>query len=135
MRLHLLYRGFRRPLSIVVSACTIALACLNPTTSGADTEAHQFTKPPSPWILDHGHWCGVYNTEGGAPVDSFDAACRAHDLCLKAAPREQKPMARCDAALLQRVSQIRGNYSGEVRLKMELFTQIVSAAQPLRPEV
>jgi hypothetical protein len=31
---------------------------------------------------NYGNWCGEHNTNGGAPIDSLDLACKNHDLCL-----------------------------------------------------
>lgn len=52
---------------------------------------------PAPTLF-HGNWCGLGDIERGAPVDAFDATCRAHDLCYE---RVGRGACSCDRAFLQ----------------------------------
>ena len=51
---------------------------------------------PAPTLF-HGNWCGLGDIRRGTPVDAFDAACRAHDLCYE---RVGRGACSCDRAFL-----------------------------------
>jgi len=56
------------------------------------------TPPEAARPLFHGNWCGAGDANRAPPVDAFDAACRAHDLCYE---RVGPGACSCDRAFLQ----------------------------------
>jgi hypothetical protein len=70
----------------------LAVAIVTPAAASPPEPKSSATPP-----LFHGNWCGRGDANRAAPIDAFDAACKAHDLCYEAAGRGA---CNCDRAFL-----------------------------------
>lgn len=82
---------------------------------------------PAATQLFHGNWCGVGDADRATPVDAFDAACRAHDLCYE---RLGRNACACDRAFLKATAALVKNPRTEetVRSKAATANSLFSAA-------
>lgn len=62
-----------------------------------------------------GRWCGKNNSGPGDPIDELDRACMGHDHCLNIS----RPTCDCDREFVNRLRQIRGQFSGWSRTYLE----------------
>jgi hypothetical protein len=80
----------------------LTVFCLGLLAAGPVEAAPAAAEPAPP--LFHGNWCGAGDANRAAPVDAFDAACRAHDLCYERAGRDacicDRTFLRATAALV-----------------------------------
>jgi len=77
--------------------------------------------------LFHGHWCGAGDRDRAAPVDAFDAACRAHDLCYE---RVGRNACSCNRAFLKATARLVKDPGTEesIRSKAATANSLFSAA-------
>jgi hypothetical protein len=82
---------------------------------------------PSAGPLFHGNWCGAGDANRAAPIDAFDAACRAHDLCYE---RVGRGACLCDRAFLEATATlVKSRRTPEtVRSKAATANSLFSAA-------
>ncbi|MFD5868955.1 hypothetical protein ACFWGD_10155 [Corynebacterium sp. NPDC060344] len=64
---------------------------------------------------NYGRWCGKNNSGPGDPIDELDRACMGHDHCLNI----NRPTCDCDREFVNRLRQIRGQFSGWSRTYLE----------------
>lgn len=64
---------------------------------------------------NYGRWCGKNNSGPGDPIDELDRACMGHDHCLNIG----RPTCDCDREFVNRLRQIRGQFSGWARTYLE----------------
>lgn len=64
---------------------------------------------------NYGPWCGKNNSGPGDPIDELDRTCMGHDHCLNIG----RPTCDCDREFVNRLRQIRGQFSGWARTYLE----------------
>lgn len=103
--------------------CLILLPAF-PATA-LSTAGGEVAQPPAP--LFHGHWCGAGDRNRAAPVDAFDAACRAHDLCYE---RVGRNACSCDRVFLRATARLVKDPSTDesIRGKAATANSLFSAA-------
>ncbi len=79
-------------------ACMAVLCQLITIEGRVQAASNGAPAPEAARPLFHGNWCGAGDANRAAPVDAFDAACRAHDLCYE---RVGRGACSCDKAFLQ----------------------------------
>ena len=70
---------------------------------------------------NYGRWCGKNNSGPGHPIDSLDRACMGHDQCLNI----RRPVCDCDREFINRLRQIRHQYSAGPRVYLEAAIVVV----------
>jgi hypothetical protein len=112
-------------------SAAFCLVMLMTGLAGAAQQEAGPTKPAAP--LFHGHWCGMGDIDRALPVDAFDAACRAHDLCYEKVGRNA---CICDQAFLKSTAGLIKNPRTEesIRSKAATANSLFSAAPCVDPE-
>ncbi len=114
-------------------ACSAVLCLLLPLvgTVQAASFGGPDSKPATP--LFHGNGCGAGDAGRAAPVDAFDAACRAHDLCYE---RVGRGACSCDRVFLQATAALVKNpkIPETVRSKAATANSLFSAALCTEPQ-
>jgi hypothetical protein len=97
------------------------------SAGAAQPEGHPATPP-----LFHGNWCGTGDANRASPVDAFDAACRAHDLCYEKVGRGA---CSCDRTFLKATAALVKSPRTEeiVRSKAATANSLFSAALCVEP--
>lgn len=115
-------------LSHLLAASCLALTLA--TAAGAAQPDKARAEPVTP--LFHGNWCGAGDADRAPPVDAFDAACRAHDLCYE---RVGRGACICDQAFLKATAAlVKSPGTGEgVRSKAATANSLFSAAPCAEP--
>jgi hypothetical protein len=113
-------------------ACT-AVLCLLSIEGTVHAASLGAPVPEAARPLFHGNWCGAGDANRAAPVDAFDAACRAHDLCYE---RVGRGACSCDRAFLQATAAlVKGRKVPEtVRSKAATANSLFSATLCTEPE-
>lgn len=70
---------------------------------------------------NYGRWCGKNNSGPGNPINSLDRACMGHDHCLNI----KRPVCDCDREFVNRLRQIKNQYSGWPRTYLEAAIVVV----------
>jgi hypothetical protein len=88
-------------------------------------------EPAAP--LFHGNWCGMGDANRATPVDAFDAACRAHDLCYE---RVGRNACICDRAFLKATAALvtRSGLEENIRSKAATANSVFSARPCVEPQ-
>ena len=108
----------------------LAALCWMAVMAGAGGVARSGSQKPTP--LFHGNWCGAGDMNRASPVDAFDAACRAHDLCYE---RIGRNACICDKAFLEATANLIRNPRTQenVRSKAATANSLFSAAPCIDP--
>ncbi|MGV0325973.1 hypothetical protein [Corynebacterium confusum] len=70
---------------------------------------------------NYGRWCGKNNSGPGEPINSLDRACMGHDHCLNI----KRPDCDCDREFVNKLREIRKQYSGWARTYLEAAIVVV----------
>lgn len=100
----------------------------------APVKAAQSDRPPSGAAIPlfHGKWCGAGDANRASPIDAFDAACRAHDLCYEKVGRGA---CSCDRTFLKATAALVRNprLDETVRSKVATANSLFSATLCVEP--